>query len=136
MPDTKLIDAAKKAYSFAYSPYSGYRVGAAILGENEKIYDGCNVENVSFGATICAERSAIVQMVSEHCRVIKEVVIYSKDGGKPCGICRQVLSEFIPDKTKVMVHCVDVNEKVHSYTFNELFPDAFNSESIIRQEEL
>lgn len=91
-----LIDKAKEASQNSYSPFSQFPVGAAVLMSSGKIYQGCNVENSSFGMTICAERCAIFKAISEGEKQISAVAIYSpkKDGCYPCGACRQVMYEF------------------------------------------
>jgi cytidine deaminase len=95
----QLMDTAKEASKHSYSPFSRFAVGAAILASSGKIYSGCNVENSSFGLTICAERTAIFKAVSEGEREIIAVAIYSpnSDSCYPCGACRQVLYEFQGD---------------------------------------
>lgn len=101
----RLVAAATKARAHAYAPYSRYRVGAALLTKVGHVYAGCNVENSTFGATICAERSAIAAMVSAGDRepVACVVVTAGPRPGSPCGICRQVLSEFAGDMKVVMI---------------------------------
>ncbi len=91
-----LLDEAQKVMAFAYAPYSRFRVGAALLGASGKIYTGCNVENASFGATNCAERTAVFKAVSEGEKSFKAlaVVTSGESATGPCGICRQVLCEF------------------------------------------
>ena len=100
-----LVAAARQARSRAYAPYSRYRVGAALLTRAGHVYAGCNVENATFGATLCAERSAIAAMVSADDRepVACVVVTAGPVAGSPCGICRQVLAEFATDLEVVMV---------------------------------
>lgn len=96
MDKLQLIEEAKKAAKKAYAPYSGFKVGAAILTRTGKVYTGCNVENASFGLTNCAERTAVFKAVSEGDRDFLEIAIFT-DTDKlfsPCGACRQVLSEF------------------------------------------
>jgi cytidine deaminase len=101
----RLVAAATAARSRAYAPYSRYRVGAALLTKVGHVYAGCNVENSTFGATICAERSAIAAMVAAGDRdpLVCVVVTAGPKPGSPCGICRQVLSEFAPDMKVVMI---------------------------------
>ena len=94
----ELYQAALKAADAAYVPYSHFRVGAALLAENGTVFTACNVENRSYGLTICAERSAVVSAVSKGCRSFKAVAIATPDSVDPvgpCGACRQVLSEFM-----------------------------------------
>lgn len=122
----KLLEAAREVRKHSYSPYSEYRVGAAILGENGKVYSGCNIENVSYGLTICAERAAIAQMVSDGCYSILAVAVVTKDGGSPCGMCRQVILEFTKDGS-TPVFCSDEQDLVVRFTIDELIPHGFRS---------
>ncbi len=118
-----LEDAAKKAAEKAYCPYSGYRVGAAVLAGSGKIYDGCNIENASYSLTMCAERTALFKAVSAGEREILAVCVYS-DGGKlpyPCGACRQALSEFCND---AQITVTDGKERVTAL-LSELLPQCF-----------
>jgi cytidine deaminase len=94
-----LVAAASRARRAAYAPYSGYQVGAAVLGGNGRIFEGCNVENASFGLTICAERNAIAQLVASGERNVVAVAIVTAgpEPGTPCGICRQMIAEFAAD---------------------------------------
>jgi cytidine deaminase len=97
----ELFQEARKAALFAYTPYSKFRVGAALLAENGQVFTVCNVENRSFGLTICAERNALFQAVGKGCRSFSAIAIAVLDSDipvGPCGACRQVLSEFMrPD---------------------------------------
>lgn len=91
----QLLDYAKQASENSYSPYSKFKVGAAVLCEDNKVFCGTNVENSSYGLSMCAERVAIFTAVANGCKKIKAVAIYSKKGDvTPCGACRQVISEF------------------------------------------
>lgn len=94
-----LIDQAKKAREHAYAPYSNYRVGAALLLDSGEIIQGANVENASFGATVCAERSAVFTAISKGFQKLKAIAIVTESSppASPCGLCRQVLAEFAPD---------------------------------------
>lgn len=117
----------KKAHEMterAYAPYSKFRVGAALLDDNGNIFTGCNIENASYGACCCAERTAVFKAVSEGSQNFKAIAIVNSGGGEtfPCGICRQVLSEFSPDITVILE---DGNGAVHSYTLSQLLPHSF-----------
>lgn len=94
-----LLKKAHEAMELAYAPYSGFRVGAALLTQSGKIFTGCNVENASFGATCCAERTAVYKAISEGERSFRAIAVVSSGERPtaPCGICRQVLSEFSDD---------------------------------------
>ncbi|MBQ2219898.1 MAG: cytidine deaminase [Elusimicrobia bacterium] len=91
----QLLDFAKQAAENSYSPYSKFKVGAAVLCEDNKVFCGTNVENASYGLSMCAERVAVFTAVANGCKKIKALAIYSKKGDvTPCGACRQVISEF------------------------------------------
>ena len=123
----ELIQAAIAAREQAYAPYSGYKVGAAILVENGKIVTGCNVENVSYGLTNCAERTAVFKAVSEGHRKVDAVVVATGNAGSPCGACRQVLAEFAGD---VPVWLVDTDGNGRQTTLHKLLPDHFGPEHL------
>lgn len=91
-----LVAAAVAAARHAYIPYSNYPVGAALLAADGQVYTGCNVENAVYPATICAERTALVKAVSEGQRQFEAIAVATRNGGSPCGICRQMLYEFAP----------------------------------------
>ncbi len=126
--DTKaeLIKSARAIRSNAYAPYSVYQVGASALGSNGRIYSGCNVENVSFGLCICAERSAISAMVSDGCTELVAMAVSTADGGTPCGMCRQVMLEFAMSSS-VPVWCTDEAGLIVENTVGELIPFGFQS---------
>ena len=120
-----LILAAKKAMNNAYAPYSNFKVGAAIATKTGQIFTGCNIENVSYGATICAERCAAIKAVSEGYREFTKIAIVSSsnDFTYPCGICRQFLAEFgIDIKFVLSNNKGEIKEKM----LKELLPEAFN----------
>ena len=106
------MDKAKEASRNSYSPFSRFAVGACVLAKSGKLYMGCNVENSSFGMTICAERCAIFKAVSEGEREILAVAIYSpnSDDCNPCGACRQVMYEFQPDDTEIEIITENLGE--------------------------
>lgn len=124
---SELVNAARGALGNAYSPYSGYKVGAALLTDDGKIFTGCNIENGSYGASNCAERTAVFKAVSEGKRHFSAIAIASEDGETvpfPCGICRQVISEFCPPEMPVLIY--DGNGSVYSAELCELIPYAFD----------
>ena len=131
----KLIHAALEARKTAYTPYSHYQVGAALLAEDGEIIAGCNIENASYGATCCAERTAVFKAVSEGKRRFKAIAIAGGLEGEepanhayPCGICRQVLNEFASeDFTVIVAKSVSDYEE---YSLRELLPHGFGGESI------
>ena len=100
---TQLIEAAIDARKWAYAPYSNYLVGAALLTTSGRIYDGVNVENAAYPATICAERVAVFKAVSEGERNFVALAVITANGGSPCGSCRQVLAEFGLDTKVIMM---------------------------------
>jgi cytidine deaminase len=123
-----LVDAAKAAREAAYAPYSKFTVGAAILSSSGNIYTGCNVENASFGATICAERAAISAMIVAGDRepLVCTIVSGRKDPAPPCGICRQVLAEFGPSLKLVLVGDPPKGEgDVKAHALDRIFPEQF-----------
>jgi cytidine deaminase len=120
---TKLIEAAIQARDWAYAPYSHYRVGAALLTASGKIYEGVNIENAAFSATVCAERVAIFKAVSEGERDFVAIAVATRDGGAPCGVCRQVMSEFGQQTIVLMVD--DSARLVGEAPLAELLPGAF-----------
>jgi len=127
MTDAELISLAQKARENAYAPYSGYRVGAALLGEDGIVYSGCNVENAAYGNSYCAERTALVKAVSEGCRRFVRIAIVSSGSAPyPCGACRQSLMEFAPD-LEVIVAWDGHMEKT---TLWNLLPYGFGPESL------
>ena len=124
MDNKALIDMALKAMENAYAPYSGFKVGAALLCRDKKVYTGCNIENSSYGASNCAERTAIFKAVSEGEREFEKIAIVSSSGDFtfPCGICRQVLSEFMYDKTVVLF---SEKDGIKEFKVKDLLPEAF-----------
>jgi cytidine deaminase len=121
---------AREAMERAYAPYSGFRVGAALLAEDGSIHTGCNVENASYGLTMCAERAALANAVVGGARQFREIAIVS-EGPKavsPCGACRQVLHELAP---RLHVISQAVGER-REWALADLLPDAFERSSVRR----
>ena len=119
----KLLDAAIEACAHSYSPYSGFPVGAAVLASNGTIYAGTNIENASYGATMCAERVAVFKAVSEGADKILAVAVYTSaaDYAFPCGMCLQVLSEFAEDIPVIVAG----DSGIKRFTLSELLPHRF-----------
>ena len=121
-----LVDAATSARQHAYAPYSNYSVGAALLLSDGSVVAGCNVENASFGLTICAERAAVCSAIVAGNRTIHACVVVTADGGAPCGACRQVLSEFHDDEHPMEIVAVtSAGEIVMNTYLRELLPQGF-----------
>lgn len=133
MTKEQLASLAKEAMQKAYSPYSGYKVGAALLCADGSIYTGCNVENASFSATNCAERTAIFKAVSEGKKEFTAIAICGgKDGViessfPPCGVCRQVMREFCSDNFEI--HLLK-HDGIDTYTLAQLLPVSFQPDNI------
>ena len=136
MDEKELVRLAKEAREHAYAPYSHFKVGAALLTHTGKIYKGCNVENASFGATNCAERTAFFKAVSEGENSFAAIAIVGAPDGTdtadtcaPCGICRQVMREFCqPEDFKIVLE--DGQGGTISMTLEELLPRSFAGESM------
>ena len=122
-----LIQAAIDVRAAAYAKYSKYHVGAALLCDGGEIITGCNVENASYGLTICAERVAVFNAVSQGLRQFTALAIATADGGAPCGACRQVMSEFSKDLPILLVAC-DRGEAITSTSLDVLLPMQFELE--------
>lgn len=123
--DKFLIECAKKAMQNSYAKYSGFKVGASLLTSDGRVFDGCNVENASFGASICAERTAVVKAVSEGATKINRIAIVSTSNKAtpPCGICLQFLKEFMDENGVIILQNGD---DIYRYTFNEMYPMSFS----------
>ncbi len=121
-----LIKKAIEASEKSYSPYSNYKVGAALLTKSGKIFSGANIENASYSPTVCAERVAIFKAVYDGERDFSAIAVYGKDLAYPCGVCRQVLSEFCKEDFKILI--VKDEENYIEYTLGELLPKSFKLE--------
>ena len=128
-----LMEAAVSARQYAYSPYSGYRVGAALLSKSGKVYTGCNVENAGYSPTNCAERTAVFKAISEGEREFSAIAVTGGAGDSvdpactPCGVCRQVLAEFCDPAMPVILGTSDC---LRVLTLGELLPFAFTSQNL------
>lgn len=124
MTNQELIAYAKEAMQLAYAPYSHFQVGAALLCNDGTVVTGCNIENASYGATICAERTAVVKAVSSGVQQFQKIAIVCSEGTQayPCGICLQVLSEFMSEGQVLL----EDNSGIHEYQLVELLPKAFH----------
>jgi cytidine deaminase len=125
MPDP-LVEAALRAREHAHAPYSGFRVGAAVEDEGGRIFTGCNVENATYGLTICAERVAVVKGVSEGVKRFRRVAVAADTDvlTPPCGACRQILWEFCGDAEVILTNLQGHTETMH---MNDLLPRAFDA---------
>ena len=132
----KLIDTAIEQLKFSYTPYSNFKVGAALLTRSGEIYTGCNIENAAYTPTNCAERTAFFKAVSEGVRDFQAIcIVGGKDGNlteytAPCGVCRQVMMEFCNPKTFQIILAVD-KERYEIYTLEELMPLGFGPLNLV-----
>lgn len=133
----KLIDTAIEQLKFSYTPYSNFKVGAALLAKNGEIFTGCNIENASYTPTNCAERTAFFKAVSEGERHFAAICIVGGKDGKladytsPCGVCRQVMMEFCePEQFKIILAIS--REEYRIYTLKELLPEGFGPARLAR----
>ncbi len=128
MTEKELIEKAKKARLKAYAPYSDFKVGAALLTKRGKVYTGANVENSTFGLTVCAERIAVFKAVNRGDKNLVKIAIVADKNPPvtPCGACRQVLAEFAKD---LKIVCANLKGKVERYSLKELLPEAFEKGS-------
>lgn len=133
MTKEQLVSMAKEAMQYAYSPYSGYKVGASLLCKDGSVYTGCNIENAGYSSTNCAERTAFFKAVSEGRKEFEAIAIC---GGKegvieglfpPCGVCRQVMREFCGDDFLIYLATKD---GIETYTLKELLPVSFRPEMV------
>lgn len=131
--DNLLIKSAIDSLANSYSPYSDFKVGAALLTKNGKIYTGCNIENASYSATLCAERTAFSNAISNGEREFETIAIVAIKDNKlvtafPCGICRQFMAEFCDDNFKILV--AKSETEYDKYLLSELLPNSFNKSDL------
>ncbi len=121
----ELLDSARQAQKRSYSPYSKFAVGAALEGDSGRIYTGCNIENSSYGLTVCAERVAVFKAVSEGETRFTRLVVYADTEAfcPPCGACRQVLVDFAPGLEVILLNATGATRRT---TLAELLPEAFD----------
>lgn len=133
MTKEQLASKAKEAMQMAYSPYSGYKVGAALLCKDGSVYTGCNIENAGYSATNCAERTAFFKAISEGKKAFEAIAVCGgKDGVidglfPPCGVCRQVMREFCEDDFQIYLITKDA---IETYTLEQLLPISFRPENV------
>lgn len=137
MTKEELVKKAYEAQKFSYSPYSGFQVGAALLTKSGKVYTGCNIENAAFSPTNCAERTALFKAISEGEREFTAIAVVGnkKDAPKetwefcsPCGVCRQVMLEFVNPEEFVVI--LGRSEEIKSFTLRELLPESFSPKMV------
>lgn len=126
----ELVKAAIEAREYAYTPYSNYRVGAALLTTAGTIYRGCNIENAAYTPTNCAERTAIFKAVSEGDTDYTAIAVVTADGGPPCGVCLQVMREFAPHLTVVIGN---LKGEYQVFKLDDLLPQSFGPENLLRR---
>ncbi|MCB0422627.1 MAG: cytidine deaminase [Bdellovibrionales bacterium] len=121
----KLKELAHEAFKNSYSPYSHFKVGAAVVMKGGSLFSGCNVENASYGATVCAERNALFQAVSKGHKELEAILILTdqEHPWPPCGMCRQVMLEFGSPETKVFT--ANLNGTLNQFTLGQLCPESF-----------
>ena len=131
--EKELVKAAYEAQKYSYSPYSGFEVGAALLGKNGKLYLGCNIENAAYSPSNCAERTAFFKAISEGCQEFEAIAIVGNKKGEkgdfcpPCGVCRQVMAEFCdPESFRIILG--RSGEEYYSCFLKDLLPLGFGSE--------
>lgn len=127
MTAEELVQQALTARQRAYAPYSGYYVGAAVLTDDGVVFPGCNVENAAYPSTICAERVALTSAVAQGKRNFVAIAVATRNGGSPCGSCRQVMMELGPD---MVVYITDETGAYRTTTVRELLPDGFEPEHL------
>jgi len=132
MSEEDLVELALEARNRAYAPYSGYRVGAALLTETGEVFVGANVENASYGLSVCAERNAAMRMAIDGGARPRLIVVATQSSppGSPCGSCRQVLLEFVDDPNQLRVVAINTAGEKASWTLAELIPHGFTGKQL------
>ncbi|MEG0307440.1 MAG: cytidine deaminase [Clostridium sp.] len=132
MDNRDLVKAAINARANSYSPYSKFKVGAAIEMEDGTVFTGCNIENASYGATNCAERTAIFKAVSEGHKIMKKIAVVGDMSTytAPCGICRQVIAEFADKNIEIIL--IKNEDEYQVKTLEEILPGAFTKEDLLK----
>lgn len=137
MTKQELMALAIEAMDHAYVPYSGYRVGAALLTKDGRVYQGCNIENASYTPTVCAERSAFFKAIYDGVRDFAEIAVVGGKNGiitgffPPCGVCRQVMREFCEDD--FLIHMGGADGEIKSVPLSELLPYSFSAKEHMQQ---
>lgn len=125
-PDTQALLAAARAVArHAYAPYSHYPVGAALLGEDGAIHVGCNVENASYGLSLCAERNALFHAIAQGCSAFRALALVTPRPATPCGACRQVLAEFCSPALPIHMGTPNPTDPIRTLTLGDLLPHTF-----------
>ena len=130
----ELIEMAADSRRYSYAPYSQYRVGAALLAGDGRVFTGCNIENAAYGPSMCAERTAIFKAVSENVRDFEAICVVGGKGdvpsdySVPCGVCRQVMAEFCDSSFRIIV--AQDRERFNIYTLGELLPKSFGPDNL------
>lgn len=132
MTNQELLDRAKEGMKYSYAPYSKFNVGAALLCRDGSVFTGCNIENASYGAAICAERTAMTKAISEGYTDFEKIAVVCSSGAYayPCGICRQFMSEFMLEGSVVLE---DKAEGVKEFPVTELLPGAFTGKDLVHE---
>ncbi len=128
--DLELVNRARRAREHAYTPYSNFAVGAALLGRSGRIFTGCNVENAAYPLTTCAERTAVTKAVSEGERQFEAIAVVTATGATPCGACRQILREFSGPHGDLRVIVADMEGHTRTFTVAELLPEGFTADQL------
>src|SRR3982751_4634337 len=125
--DDELVERAKSARQAAHAPYSNFEVGAALVAADGRVFTGCNIENSTFGLTMCAERVAIFKAVSEGAKEISKIAVVADHDNitPPCGCCRQMIWEFASEDTEVIL--ANMSGDVQKFDIKDLFPEAFDA---------